>query len=1027
MKKCLLYLVLLLVGSLSAMAQTITGTVTSSSDGATLPGVSVIVKGTTTGTSTDASGKFAITVPNQQSVLVISFIGYSTQEITVGTRTTIDVQLQEDVTQLTEVVVTAIGIEREKKALGYAVSEVSGEDVSTVKDRNFASSLVGRVPGLVATQSSSGPGGGTRIIIRGNKSLGGNNQPLYVVDGIPIDNSGFGSADGPGTGEYARADYGTGLSDINPDDIASITVLKGPNAAALYGSRAANGVIMVTTKKGRVNQGLGISFSSNYTVETPLLLPTYQNTYGQGTNGTVPNDLATLKSSGSWGAVMDGSQQLYWTGEQRPYSPQSSNVEDFFEPGSTFINSVALDGGSDKFSTRFSYTNNQSKGIIPNSDLVKNNFSLRSVVNLTDKLSLDAKATVFYQSAKNRAVQGTEGIMANLYTIPRNTVLADLEDYQNESDFSVRSPTASGGNPYWVVNHDINEDKRSRVLGYAKLNYAFTDNLSAFVRIGTDAVRQKIETVNQPGHWFYSTGRFNYSDTHVSETNADFLLMFNKDITPDFQLDVNVGGNHRYQTFETQSLFGENFKIPTKATAASATILQPGYTPLREKEVNSLYGSAQIAFREIAYLDISARNDWSSTLPENNWSYFYPSASLSLLVNEFIDPNQSTLDFLKVRVGWAKVGNDTSPYQLTNAYDLQQNGYLGLTTLSRPATLYDENLKPEQISTYEIGFESKFLQNRIYADFSYYNIISKDLIWDVPITGSTGYTLFHTNVGQMTNKGFEFVIGGIPVKTADFSWDASLNFSKNTNSLDEIVGDLTSIPLSTTNSGSISVQGTVGGGYGDIYGTTYQRTSSGELIVDATGRPLATNERVYLGNYQPKWIAGFSNTLMYKNFSLRMLIDMRYGGQAYVGTDAGMDGSGVSEKTLQYREEGIIVDGVYNTGPPDNPTYAPNTNQITGQQYWGSYSGIASNYVYDQTNIRMRELTLIYNFPTSTLGNFIKGVSVGVVGRNLFFFSKKIDNFDPESSFSTSNTAQGVLFYNLPTTRSLGFNLNVKF
>lgn len=1028
MEKRYLILSMLLVLCFPLVAQTVSGRVTDSATGSPLPGVSVLVKSTTIGTTTDGDGKYTINAEDPSSVLVISFIGFTSQEIQVGNRSTIDVALVEDVTQLGEVVVTAIGIEREKKALGYSVSEVDGEDLNTVKDRNFASSLVGRVPGLVATQSTSGVGGSTRIVIRGNKSIGGNNQPLIVVDGVPVDNSAFGSTgSNEETGEYARADYGTGLSDINPDDIASVTVLKGPNAAALYGSRAANGVIMVTTKKGTTRSGLGVSYSGTYTFDKPLILPELQNTYGQGNNGSVPADLSTLKGNGSWGPVMDGSEKLYWTGETKAYSPQEDNIKDFFQTGATAINTIALDGGNEVANARFSYTNNHTTGILPNSSLDKQNFNLRTTLKLSEKLSLDAKATYFFQTAKNRAVQGTEGIIANLYSIPRNVVLDDLKDFQNEDDFSVRSPQNGGaGNPYWVLNHDVNEDTRNRFLGFAKATYSFTPSLSAFIRVGTDAVRQKIETVNQPGHWYYATGRFNYSENNVSETNADFLVMFNKKVSSDFHLDINVGGNHRYNTYQAQSIFGENFKIPTKATVASAQTLIPSYDFLQEKKVNSLYGSAQISFKDMLYLDVSARNDWSSALPASNRSYFYPSASLSFLVNEFIDPGQHVLDFLKIRGGWAQVGNDTSPYQLTNSYNLVQNGYLGLTTLTRPEIFYDEDLKPERISTYEIGAEFKVLSNRIYGDFSIYNIKSEDLIWNVPIDGGTGYSLYHTNVGEMTNKGFEVSLGGTAVKQSDFSWDIDLNFAKNTNTLDEIIGDLTSIPLSTTNNSIIGVQGTVGAGYGDLYGFDYLR-EGGKIVVNSSGIPQTTNEKVYLGNYQPDWTAGFSNTLSYKGVSLRVLIDVRYGGQVYSGTDAALDGSGSSIQTLQYRGEDVVLDAVENTGTPENPVYVQNTHSITGQQYWQSYSGVASNYVFDQTNVRLREVTIMYQIPFSVLPPFIKGASFGVIGRNLAFLYKDINNFDPESSYSSSNTAQGVLFYNVPTTRSVGFSLNVKF
>ncbi len=1010
---------------------TVSGKVTDSSTGEALPGVNIIVKNTSTGTATNADGQYVLNVSSSTDTLVFSFIGYFEQTVPVNGQSVINVKLQSKTLSGQELVVTAFGVQKQSRSLGYAVTQVSSEDLSTVKQTNVVNSLAGRVPGLVITQSTGGPGSGTRIVIRGNNSLTGNNQPLYVVDGIPVDNSGFGSAAGSGTGEYARSDYGTGISDINPDDIASVSVLKGPNAAALYGSRASNGVIIITTKKGRPNQGLGVTYSSNFTMENPLVLPKFQNQYGQGSEGNTYTDLANLKNNGgSWGAPMDGSQQLSWTGKTAPYVAQPNNVKDFFRTGGTMINTIALDGGTDKATVRLSYTNTQYNSIIPNSNLSKQNFDLRATANLTNKLSMDSKVTYFYQKTKNRVDQGTEGIMAYLYPVPRNLVIGDLKNYQNPADLSVNTWSSSGGNPYWIVDHDIDQDYRNRVLGFLKVNYEFTPYLSAFVRVGTDQVSQKIETVNQPGHWFWQTGRFNYGTTKTGETNADFLFTFNKALTSMFHANVLAGGNYRLSTYEAQSVYGENFKIPTKPIVAGANIVTPSYTPTQMKRVTSLYGSAEFSYNEMVYLDLTARNDWSSTLPKNNWSYFYPSASLSFLANDIVDPNHSILDFWKLRGSWARVGNDTDPYQLTNAFDLTSTSgsYLGLPILTRPSILYNLNLKPEQITSTEVGTEVRLLRNRLHADVSLYRIITNNLIMNVPVSQSTGYSQFHTNVGQISNKGIEISMGGMPIVTSEFNWDLTVNFAHNQNKLDYLIKGLDNFIFTTTNSGTVTVQATAGGGYGDIMGTTWLRSPDGQIVVDANGRPLATSDKVWLGNYQPNWTGGLFNTFSYKNLNLRVLIDARFGGQLYSGTDAALDGAGVSTRSLQYRKDGIVVQGVVNAGTAEAPNYVPNTKKITAEQYWGAYSGIASNYVFDQTNIRMREVSLTYSLPQRILRTTpLRNVTIGLVGRNLFFFYKKMDNFDPESSFSTSNFAQGVLYYNLPTTRQIGLDINVKF
>jgi len=1001
--------------------QTVTGTVTGT-DGTGIPGVTVLEKGTVNGTITDLDGNYTITV-NSGAVLAFSFVGMQPVEEAVDGRSTIDVTMAESQIGLEEVVVTALGITKEKKALGYAVTEVGADDISVVKDHNAANSLVGKVAGVVVTQGTGGPGGGSRVIIRGNNSITGDNQPLIVVDGVPIDASGSNS----GGSVYNSTVTGGGITDINPDDIESISVLKGPNAAALYGSRAGNGVLLITTKKGTRGRGLGISINSNITFDNPMILPDYQNEYGQGTQGNIPGNVTDLKASaGSWGPKLDGSSQLYYTGEMRPYSAQPDNVKDFFETGAKYINTLALSGAGDNYSIRFSYTNNQTSSMIPNSDLMSHNFNLRGVVDLTDKLQVDAKATYFFQDIKNRVSQGSEGILAYVYDMPRNVDIEDLKTYQNpEESLNSISYGSLGANPYWMLYNDRNENRRERFLGFAKATYQFTPWFSAFARVGTDVSHVKSESVNQPGHHFYTSGRLNFGNNRISETNADFLLMFNKDIADDLNLSINAGGNHSYRTYEAISIYGENFKIPTRATVANSLTQRPSYTPMSEHVVNSLYFQASLSYRDFAYLDVTGRNDWSSTLPENNRSYFYPSVTGSVLLDQFIDPEEDVFNLLKVRASWANVGNDTGPYQIYSYYNVASEGYLGVTQLGRPSVKFNEDLKPENIASLEFGLEGSMFTNRLFFDFSWYNIKTTDQIYDVPVPSSTGYSTFRENIGEMQNKGIELLVGGIPVKSGDFSWETSLNFSKNKNELIELTEDLDSHVFNSTNSGNLNLQATVGGGYGDLYGTTLRTNDAGQVVVDATGRPQASTDKVYLGNSQPDWTAGWSNTIKFKDLSLRFLVDARWGGQIYSATNAALVSSGVAVESLEYRDGGITVDGVV---LQDDGSYTQNTNPITAQQYWGAISGIASEFIYDQTNIRLREAVLSYTVPQSLLrDSFIKGATVGVVGRNLFFIYKEIDHVDPEASLGTGNNGQGILSYNMPTARSIGFNVNIKF
>ncbi|MDH5415196.1 MAG: TonB-dependent receptor, partial [Flavobacteriaceae bacterium] len=754
---------------------------------------------------------------------------------------------------------------------------------------------------------------------------------------------------------------------------------------------------------------------SNVTIENTMFLPDYQNQYGQGTNGTTatpdsdPTDGKYSLSGSSWGSLLDGSQQLYFTSEDAmmAYSAQPDNVKDFFETGIKSINSIALDKGGDDYSMRFSYTNNATTSILPNSELNSHNFNLRGLVDLSDKLSFDAKATYFTQELNNRVSLGSEGVLAYVLGMPRNINVSDLENNLQipnpslyvpgaDTDYDVISYTGVGnstGNPYWILNKDRNQERRDRFLGFAKMNYQFNDWLSAFIRVGSDIANVRNERVDQVGHHFYRYGRLSFADAKNTEFNADFLFSGNRDLSEKLNLAVNFGGNLSKRTREAMSTFGSQFKIPTRAFLANTNIQENSHTPLETKKVNSLYGSFNFAYDNFMYLDITARNDWSSTLSEDNRSYFYPSVNYAILVDRFIDPDRINFDYLKLRASWAEVGNDTGVYQLTQTFSVPSQGYLGLTTLNAPTVKLNPDLKPESVKSLEFGFETRMFSNRLYADFSTYKITTNDMIFDVPAPSGSVYQRLRENVGEVQNKGIEFLIGGVPIETNELVWDVSLNFSKNKNELIELIEGLNNTVLNTTNSGNVSIRAEVGGGIGDIYGTVWKTDDNGNLLVSAEGRPLSSSSPELLGNAQPDWIGGITNTITHKNLSLRFLIDGRFGGEVYSATSASLDASGVSERTLLYRESGVVVDAI-NEG-----TGVANTENITGQEYWSSYSGIASNYVYDQTNIRLREFALNYNIPSKTVEKLgINSASIGLIGRNLFFIYRKADDIDPEAT-----------------------------
>jgi TonB-linked SusC/RagA family outer membrane protein len=1019
MKKNLLLCALVsLTFSLTATAQQITGSVTDD-NGIPLPGASIVIEGTSDGTTTNFDGNFTIDA-SQGSTLVISYVGYESKEIVVGS-SPINVQLISD-NALDEVVVTALGLTREKKSLGYSVTEVDGDEINSLKDNNIASSLMGKVAGLNITQSGT-IGSASRITLRGNNSVNGMNQALIVVDGIPINADGIESGQ---NADYSSTVIGGGITDINAYDIESISVLKGPNASALYGSRAGNGVILITTKTGSETEGLGISLNTNLTADTPMFLPDFQNEYAQGTLGAAYTDIATDFGSSSWGPKM-GASQMYFDGTPRVSQAYPDNVKDFFNTGIKAITSISIQNASENGSVRFSYTNNDTQGMIPNSSMISHNFNLRGVMNLSDKLSIDAKATYFTQEVNGRQQMGGEGIMGVLYQMPRSVDINDLKKYQVDNpgttdEFKVLNYGGSNSqtaNPYWMANHDEYNERRNRFFGFAKINYEFTDWLSAFVRVGADVTDTKTKRITKPGHHFYRGGRMDLNTISSGELNTDLVFTAKKDITSDLNVVVNAGGSLSKRTYQGYYQFGENFKIPTKFFLNNAAnILAPNETPLTIKKVNSAFASANFAYQDFLYVDLTSRNDWSSTLGEENRSYMYNSASVSAILNNFVDPEQKLFNLLKLRAGYAQVGNDTDPYQLYQTFDVPGQGYLGLTTLSAPSIKLNEDLKPEQVTSIEFGLEGSMLNNRLNFDISIYDKETTDMIFNVPVPAATGFQFFKENVGKVSNKGLEITLGGRIIQNSKMVWDSSLNYSKNENELLELIDDLETFTYMTTNDGQVALRAQVGGTIGDIYGSVWKTNESGQKLLREDGRPQTSDPDQYLGTAQPDFLAGWVNTFRYGNYTLSFQIDGRFGGQFYSNTSRNLDSYGVSERSLQYRESGVTLDGI------NSATGAPNTEAITAQEYWGSLA--VENYIYDQDNIRLRELSIGYQIP-NTQSYGIQSASLQLVGRNLFFFSKDAPDVDPEMTLGTAIGAQGFNLNNLPSTRSLGVNLTLNF
>ncbi|KFF03559.1 SusC/RagA family TonB-linked outer membrane protein [Flavobacterium reichenbachii] len=1022
-----LLFVICLFGFQSLEAQTtVKGTITETGSGSPIPGANVVVKGTKTSVSTDFDGKFSINVPNSSAVLVFSYVGSATKEVAVAGQTTINVALGPDTQQLGEVVVTALGLKREKKAITYSAQNIAVGELSEARSLNVANSLSGKVAGLNFSTTSNGVGSSSRITLRGNRSLNGNNQPMYVVDGVPISNGTTNTNPDIDTGGTTQPD---GISNINPEDIASMTVLKGPSAAALYGTRASNGVIVITTKSGQAGK-TSISLSSNFMASTAYDLTNFQNEYGQGTQGNY-----VANSSSSWGAKLDGRQVSAWQLVRNPnysgpattsYTPQPNNSMDFFKTGYNLANTITVTTGNEKAQGYFSYTNTRAEGIVGGNQLDRHNLNLRLTSKLSDKLSLDVKTNYIVQDIDNLLRTGEESIGTAVYLLPRSIKFDDYRNFeytdaagQLQKNYFLDESGAPGGNPYWAaLRDDSRKDKRSRFIGLASLKYQFTNTLSLQVRAGLDQMTNKSERNR------YASAQFNnnlgsYSESYetVSEFNTDALLAYNEKFG-DFSVSLNAGANTLQQSSSSLGSGGVLSKRNYFALSNVATISST--STASEKQINSVYGFGQLGFRNYLFLDVTGRNDWSSTLPADNRSFFYPSVGISGVISDMATLPE-VISFAKVRASYAKVGNDTDPYQTLNRYSyIGGNGGMlyGQTTLANP------NLRPEMSNSLEFGADVRFLRNRIGLDFTYFKTNTEDQIFYINTPESSSYSRKVVNGGEIENKGYEIVLTATPIETENFTWDITANYAAYKSKVKSILDDREELVLGEGR--LVRSKIVQGGEYGDLYVKGFQRTADGQIILNAAGLPLATNSfDVLAGNFNPDWTAGLKNNFKYKNFSLSFLVDFRIGGEVISYTQARQAGLGVNEITLAGRDGGIIVDGVISNG---DGTYRQNTTSVTAEQYWtsvGQRTPIAEPFIYDATNIRLRELVFGYSLPKRLLTNTgFTNIDFSLVGRNLFFFVNKAKYFDPEQGAGTGNL-QGIESFNIPSTRDYG--VNVKF
>ena len=1037
MKKLFLLIVLsVFISGFTLLAQTIviTGTVVSAVAGeGPIPGVTVMVKGTTLGALTDANGKYSITVPSSATTLIFSYIGMKSKEVAISGRTVIDGNLESDLIGLNEVVVTALGIPKVKKALGYSVQDVKGDELTRAKETNVINSLQGRVSGAQITSASGAVGASSRIVIRGVSSLSGNNQPLFVVDGIPISNANFGDNTNDGTNR------GNGAADINPDDIETLTVLKGANASALYGSRASAGVIVVTTKKGKKGEKLSVTFNNTTTFETPLKLPDFQNKYGQGNGG----NFSYLDGAGggindgvdeSWGPQLDiglmipqfsSPVNVDGTIQPTPWISHPDNVKNFFEVGSTVSTNVSLTGGTEKSNFRLSFTNLDQKGMEHNTDFGKKTLSFSATSNPIDKLTFSASGNYINAKSDNQPGYGYAGtnVMQQFTWTGRQVDYTLLRDKQRNADGSIYNWNHNyHNNPYMTLNEDLNKLRRDRLIGNAMVKYQFTSYLSGFVRTGGDIYNNFSSTQNFVGDMDYPFGYYDETIDNFREVNSDFLLTFDKGFGPDFNFSFNLGGNRMDRITQQNVGTAKELAVPGVYNVANSSVTPVTTNKYTSKRINSIYGFGTLAYKNMLFLEYSLRNDWSSSLPVDHNSYMYPSVSVSGIITDLFHIDSNVLSFAKIRGSWAQVGGDTDPYSLepTVSFGDGWNAGTKLLNLYVPNTLPNAGLKPQMNKSIEFGADMRFFLDRIRLDVTYYNQKAINQIVDIPISGASGYLAKTINAGRIDNKGVELLLALTPVKTGDFRWDVTFNFSKNKNTVVELAEGIEQFVLGTY--WSLQVLAIPGGAYGVLYGYDFSRDAKGNIIY-TDGLPSQGNLKE-LGNATPDWLGGMLNEFSYKGINASFLIDTKQGGDLYSMTTTWGRYAGALSETLIGREGGIVGVGVMSDG---NGGYVPNT-VVAGAEDFNKVSyvnNLAYASVFDGSYIKLREIRFGYTFKNSPKLP-IKDINVSFVGRNLAILSTNVPHIDPETAFSSGNV-QGLEYGQLPSARSLGFSIGCKF
>lgn len=1019
----------------SVPIKTITGVVLDDATGEPIPGVNIAVKGTKKGTSTDFDGNFTLTVADDATFLVVSYLGYKTKQVSVGTGGKLIIRIMEDASALDEIIVTALGITKSKESVSYAAQTIRAETVNQSRVGDISQQLSGQVAGMAVTTSSGSAVSSSRIVLRGESSLNlDKNQPLIVYDGALISNEYIGIGGRSGSGGDLPVDYGNSLNDLNPDDFASVTVLKGPKAAALYGERGSNGALIITSKSGKNKKGVGLSYTTGASVDILNRFWDEQFEYGGGgTRGGLPNQWRS-GWGGNFGPRTDG--QLISQGNLMDANPaptpflQRADRKGFFDEGVSTNNNVSLSFSDDNAWGRISLGRISKKGIVPNTEYKKTNIGIRLGANLSDKLSMDVSANYVLSNSDNVTDIGyaSGGLMYSMLWVMKNFSLDDYKDYflENTAVADRKNYFLSWGtNPYLIVNENLNGFRHNRFFGNLKTNYKFNDNLSAFVRVGIDTYDDRRRS-RRPIQRAFRNGMYREQDVRLQEFNAEFLTTYRKDLTDKLSLEVNLGTSTYSQTIGNKIARTNSLAIPgifSLGNAADTPLLAQVDT---EKALNSVYGTLELNYDQKIYFDVSGRNDWSSTLPKGNQSFFYPSAGLSAIVSKMTElPN--FISYLKLRTSIALTGNSTSPGVINNAYNL---GVIP-GSITNPSGLTDQNLRNENTEALEFGIDLRMLNSRLNLDIDLYNYSTTDQILSAPISQATGVNFRRFNAGEINSKGIEVILSAKPIVSDNFNWKSSFNFSQSRSEVVELTEGIDAIIIASGPSGG-TIEARPGGRMGDIYGRGFERDPQGNIILESIGglmRPKVGNEIMKLGNYNPDWSLGARNSFKYKNFNLSVLLDYRSGGEFYTGTGSQLYRSGSITETLPNRTEDFVPVGVVENG---DGTFSPNTQTTTGYDWYRSYwdkSNVEAN-TYDATFLKLREISLGADLMPYLKNTAFQKISLSIFARNLATWTKEsfARHFDPEvSTFNGSSFVPGFEVGQLPGAATYGFNINMSF